>query len=145
VNQLVAALAERDIQVQKFELSTTDIGKLKIALFYAATIEIGTPTVHVGPHPSVFFATHLANALRPKLKYAAMIGSYAWGTKAVEQISGLIPNRKVEVLGAVLCRGLPRAADFSAWTIFPKRSGKGIPRYEEHRTALFSSSIPAPA
>ena len=114
MNQLVAALAERDIQVQKFELSTTDIGKLKIALFYAATIEIGTPTVHVGPHPSVFFATHLANALRPKLKYAAMIGSYGWGTKALEQISGLIPNLKVEVLGAVLCKGLPRAADFSA-------------------------------
>lgn len=114
VNYLVASLAERGIQVQKFELSTTDIGKLAIALVDAATIVIGTPTVHVGPHPSVFSATHLANALRPKLKYAAIIGSYGWGTKAVEQISGLIPNLKVEVLGTVLCKGLPRSADFSA-------------------------------
>ncbi len=114
VNYLTAALAERDIQVQKFELSTTDIGKLAMALVDAATIVIGTPTVHMGPHPSVFSATHLANALRPKLKYAAIIGSYGWGTKAVEQISGLIPNLKVEVLGTVLCKGLPRAADFSA-------------------------------
>jgi hypothetical protein len=32
----------------------------------------------------------------------------------VEQLSELIPNLKVEVLGTVLCRGLPRAADFSA-------------------------------
>jgi flavorubredoxin len=87
VNYLTAALAERDIQVQKFELSTTDIGKLAMALVDAATIVIGTPTVHMGPHPSVFSATHLANALRPKLKYAAIIGSYGWGTKAVEQIS----------------------------------------------------------
>jgi len=114
VNYLVASLAERGIRVQKFELSTTDIGKLAMALVDAATIVIGTPTVHVGPHPSVFSATHLANALRPKLKYAAIIGSYGWGTKAVEQISELIPNLKVEVLGTVLCRGLPRAADFSA-------------------------------
>jgi flavorubredoxin len=114
VNYLVAALAERGIQVQKFELSTTDIGKLAMALVDAATIVIGTPTVHVGPHPSVFSATHLANALRPKLKYAAIIGSYGWGTKAVEQISGLIPNLKVEVLGTVLCKGLPREADFSS-------------------------------
>ncbi len=114
VNYLVAALAERGVTVQKFELSTTDIGKLAMSLVDAATIVIGTPTVHVGPHPSVFSATHLANALRPKLKYAAIIGSYGWGTKAAEQISGLIPNLKVEVLGTVLCKGFPRADAFAA-------------------------------
>lgn len=114
VNYLVSSLAEYGIRVQKFDLSVTDLGKLAIALVDAATIVIGTPTVHVGPHPSVFSATHLANALRPKLRYAAIIGSYGWGTKAVEQISGLIPNLKVEVLGTVLCKGLPRAEDFAA-------------------------------
>jgi flavorubredoxin len=56
----------------------------------------------------------MANALRPKLRHAAIIGSYGWGNKAVEQISGLIPNLKVEVLGTVLCKGLPRTADFAA-------------------------------
>lgn len=114
VNYLVSALAERGVTVQKFELSTTDIGKLAMALVDAATIVIGTPTVHVGPHPSVFSATHLANALRPKLKYAAIIGSYGWGTRAAEQISGLIPNLKVEVLGTVMCKGLPKDETFEA-------------------------------
>ncbi|MFV9690209.1 MAG: FprA family A-type flavoprotein [Desulfobacteria bacterium] len=114
VNYLVSALAERGIKVQAFELSTTDIGKLAMALVDAATVVIGTPTVFAGPHPSVSSATHLANALRPKLKYAAIIGSYAWGTKAVEQIAGLIPNLKVELLGAVLCKGVPRSETFSA-------------------------------
>ncbi|MBN1154598.1 FprA family A-type flavoprotein [candidate division KSB1 bacterium] len=112
VNYLVAALAERGVTVQKFELSTTDIGKLAMALVDAATVIIGTPTVHTGPHPSVFSATHLANALRPKVKYAAIIGSYGWGTKAVEQISGLIPNLKVDVLGTVLCKGHPKEETF---------------------------------
>jgi flavorubredoxin len=114
VNHLVGSLAERGIKVQKFELSVTDLGKLAIALVDAATIVIGTPTVHLGPHPLIFSATHLANALRPKLRHAAIIGSYGWGTKAVEQISGLIPNLKVEVLGTVLCKGLPRAEDLAA-------------------------------
>jgi len=114
VDYLVSALAERGVNVQKFNLAVTDIGKLAMSLVDAVTIVIGTPTVHVGPHPAVFSATHLANALRPKLKYAAIIGSYGWGTKAVEQISGLIPNLKVEVLGTVLCKGLPRAEDFTA-------------------------------
>ncbi|MDD4442513.1 MAG: FprA family A-type flavoprotein [Kiritimatiellae bacterium] len=114
VDYLTAALAERGVVVEKFELSTTDIGKLAMALVDAATIVIGTPTVHVGPHPSVFNATHLANALRPKLKYAGIIGSYGWGTKAVEQLAGLIPNLKVEVLGTVMCKGLPKAGDFAA-------------------------------
>ncbi len=114
VNYLVAALAERGVNVQLFELTTTDIGKLAMALVDAATIVIGTPTVHGGPHPNVFSATHLANALRPKLKYAAIIGSYGWGTKAVEQIAGLIPNLKVEILDTVLCKGLPNAETFAA-------------------------------
>jgi flavorubredoxin len=114
VNYLVSSLAERSIRVQKFELSSTDLGKLAMALVDAATIVIGTPTVHVGPHPIVFSVTHLANALRPKLKYAAIIGSYGWGTKAVEQISGLIPNLKVEVLATVMCKGFPRTEDLTA-------------------------------
>lgn len=114
VDYLVSALAERGVSVQKFNLAVADIGKLAMSLVDAATIVIGTPTVHVGPHPAVFSAVHLANALRPKLKYAAIIGSYGWGTKAVEQITGLIPNLKVQVLGTVLCKGLPRAEDFTA-------------------------------
>jgi len=114
VNRLLDALVERGVKVQKYELTVTDVGKLAIDLVDAATIVIGTPTVHFGPHPAVFSATHLANALRPKVKYAAIIGSYGWGTKAVEQISGLIPNLKVEVLGTVLCKGLPREEDLKA-------------------------------
>lgn len=116
VSYLVDALAEREVKVQKFELTTTDVGKLAMALVDAATLVIGTPTVHVGPHPTVFAAAHLANALRPKLKYAAIIGSYGWGTKAVEQIAALTPNLRVEMLGTLMCKGIPLEADFLALT-----------------------------
>jgi flavorubredoxin len=114
VEYLVSALAERGVTVHQFNLAVTDIGKLAITLVDAATIVIGTPTVHVGPHPNVVYAAYLANALRPKLKFASIIGSYGWNSKAVEQIAGLIPNLKVEVLDPVLCKGFPRTADFKA-------------------------------
>jgi flavorubredoxin len=114
VDYLVGALAERGVAVYQFDMAVTDIGKLAIALVDAATLAIGTPTVHVGPHPLVFYATYLANALRPKLKFASIIGSYGWSTKTVEQITSLIPNLKVEILSPVLCRGVPKQADFEA-------------------------------
>jgi len=114
VDHLVGALAERGVTVYQFDLAVTDIGKLAIALVDAATIVIGTPTLHLGPHPLVFYAAHLANALRPKLKFASIIGSYGWSSKAIEQIAGLIPNLKVEILSPVLCKGLPRESDFAA-------------------------------
>ncbi|MFA5042880.1 MAG: FprA family A-type flavoprotein [Kiritimatiellia bacterium] len=114
VQHLTGALAERGVRVRLFDLTVTDLGKLAIALVDAATIVIGTPTVHVGPHPAVFYAAHLANALRPKLRFASIIGSYGWSSKAIERITELIPNLKVEILAPVLCRGYPRENDFQA-------------------------------
>lgn len=114
VEHLVGALAERGVTVHQFNLVVTDIGKLAIALVDAATIIIGTPTVHVGPHPLAVYAAHLANVLRPKARWASVIGSYGWSTRAVDQIAELIPNLKVELLEPVLCEGFPRDEDFAA-------------------------------
>jgi flavorubredoxin len=114
VERLVAALTERKITVHQFDLSVTDIGKLAIELVDAATIVIGTPTVHVGPHPVVAYAAGLANALRPKARFASIIGSYGWAGKTVEQIASAIPTLKAEVLEPVMCKGYPRAKDFEA-------------------------------
>lgn len=114
VDHLVGALAERDVKVYVFDLTVTDIGKLAMAMVDAATLVVATPTVQIGPHPAVAYAAQLANALRPKFKYAAVIGSYGWATKAVDHIAAAIPNLKVDILGTVMCKGLPRADDFTA-------------------------------
>ena len=114
VDYFVGALIERGITVRQFNLSETDIGKLAMALVDTATIVIGSPTVLVGPHPKVIYAAYLANALRPKLKFASIIGSYGWGGRMVEQLAGMIPNLKVEILDPVVAKGLPKEADFKA-------------------------------
>ena len=114
VDYLVSSLAKRGVKVEQFELSVTDIGKLAISLVDAGTIVIGTPTVLTQPHPIALYATILANALKPKVKFASVIGSYGWGGKTVETITGLIPNLKVEILTPVYIKGQPKDADYQA-------------------------------
>jgi flavorubredoxin len=114
VDHLVKALMERGVTVKQYNLAVTDIGKLAMDLVDAATIVLGVPTVLAGAHPMAAYAAFLANALRPELKYAAIIGSYGWGGKAVEQLSAMIPNLKVEVLGTVMAKGLPGEEDYQA-------------------------------
>ena len=131
VEYLVGALTQRGVTVYQFDLAVTDIGKLAIALVDAATIVIGAPTVHVGAHPLVFYAAYLANALRPKARFASIVGSYGWNSKAVEQIAGLIPNLKVEILDPILCKGYPREGEFQALdklatAIAEKHKGLGL-------------------
>ena len=114
VDHFVNALIEREITVKQFNLSKTEFGKLAMALVDAATIVIGTPTVLVGLHPKVVYAVYLVNALRPKLKFASIIGSYGWGGKMVEQLTEMISNLKVEILEPVVVKGVPKEEDFKA-------------------------------
>ncbi len=114
VEHFVDALIERGITVKQFNLGVTDIGKLAMSLVDAATIVLGSPTVLAGAHPEVAYAAILANALRPKTKFASIIGSYGWGGRMVERITGLISNLKVEILTPVIAKGHPKDEDFVA-------------------------------
>ena len=110
VDYLVDALLARGITVQPFNLSKTDVGELAMALVDPATVVIATSTVLFGPHPQVVYATYLANLLKPKVRFASVIGSYGWGGKAVETIVKMLDHLKVEVLEPVMVRGLPDEA-----------------------------------
>jgi flavorubredoxin len=114
VSYFVEALIEKGIRVKQFELATVDIGKLAMAMVDAATVVLGSPTVLTGPHPCAAYAAFLANALRAKTRFASIIGSYGWAGKTVEQLTGMMPNLKVEILEPVLAKGEPKEADFVA-------------------------------
>jgi flavorubredoxin len=114
VGYFVGALINRGVAVKQFNLAAADIGKLAMELVDAATMVIGTPTVLAGPHPNIAHAAFLANALRPRLQFVSIIGSYGWGGRAVEQLTAMIPNVKVEVLPPVISKGFPTEEDFKA-------------------------------
>ena len=112
VKYLTENLIKRGITVKPFMLTATDIGELAISLVDTATIVLGSPTVLTGPHPAVVYAAYLANLLRPKVKYATVIGSYGWKGTIVDQIVKLIPKLKVELFNPVIIKGKPRDKDF---------------------------------
>ncbi len=108
VQFFIDALIQRDITVHPFNLTKTDIGNLAISLVDAATIVIGTPTVLTGPHPSVIYAAYLTNALRPKTRFASIIGSYGWGGRTKEVLISMLSNLKVELIEPVMIKGYPQ-------------------------------------
>lgn len=114
VDYFVEALIDRGVEVKQFNLVHTDLGKLAIALVDAATVVIGTGTVLTGAHPKAAYACILVNALRPKTRFASVIGSYGWGGKMVEQVQGLLGHLKAEFIEPVIARGLPKDEEFKS-------------------------------
>jgi flavorubredoxin len=125
IHYLVEKMMERGISVKPFNLTRTDIGELAMSLVDAATLIVGTPTVLAGPHPAAVYAATLVNALKPKLKFATVVGSFGWGGQTVEIIKNNMNHLKVEFLPPVLIKGLPgedgfKMLDALTETIFAK-------------------------
>ena len=114
VDRLTAALADRGVTVERFDLTTADLGDIAMSLVDAATIVVGTPAVLTGPHPRTIEIAYLAGALRPKARFVSIVGSFGWGQRIVEVLGGLIAPLKAELLTPVLAKGDPRAADMQA-------------------------------
>jgi flavorubredoxin len=93
--------------VKIFNLAVSDIGAIAMAMVDAATLVIGTPTMLFGPHPLAVNAAYFINLLRPKVKYAAVIGSYGWGGNTVETLKGMLNRLSVEMFDPVYVKGVP--------------------------------------
>ena len=111
VERLTDALAAVGVRVERFDLSSVDLGRLAAALVDAATLVVATPTVLTNPHPAMVSALHLIGALRPKVRYQALLASYGWGTNVVEVVTSLTGALKAETIGTFLVKGAPRAED----------------------------------
>ena len=116
VDHLIDALTERNIIVKPFDLTVSDLGELAISLVDAATIIIGSPTVLNGAHPEVLYGAALINALRPKTKFAGILGSFGWGGLMEKQLGSLLGKLKVEYFPTLLIKGKPKQKDFDAIT-----------------------------
>jgi len=114
VDYLVDVLSDKKIDVRARNLITTDLGEIAMDLVDAASIIIATPTVLAGPHPAALATAYLANALRPKARFAAIIGSYGWGGRTVDILKATMGNLKIELLEPLLIKGLPEGEDYKA-------------------------------
>jgi flavorubredoxin len=114
VDYLVDRLMENDLSVQPFNVIDLDSGRFASALAEASTLVFASPTVLNGPHPAMAYVAYLVNALKAKAKYAAIIGSYGWGTEMPASLVGLLPDLKVTWFDPVNTGGTPKPEDFTA-------------------------------
>lgn len=114
VAYLVDRLMEKGLRVQPYNVVDLDSGRFASSLVEASTIVFASPTVLDGPHPAMAYAAYLTNALRPKTRFAAIIGSYGWGPTMPESLTALLPMLKVDWLAPVNIGGTPKAEDFLA-------------------------------
>jgi len=113
VNYFVDRLIKNNIKVKPFNLREVELGQLAMALVDAAVVVIGSPTVLTGPHPLVSYVVTLANALRPKTKFASIIGSCGWGGNLVDDILDSLDKLEVEVFEPVLSKGRGDESNFA--------------------------------
>jgi flavorubredoxin len=114
VERLTDRLMEKGLPVRVINAVGLDSGVLSMALVDASTVVFASPTVLAGPHPSVAYAAILANALAPKTRFAAMIGSYGWGTTMTDLLAEMLREFKAEFFAPVLTKGAPNAETFAA-------------------------------
>ncbi|MFH0967605.1 MAG: FprA family A-type flavoprotein [Methanobacteriota archaeon] len=107
VRYLTDLLIERGVGVRPFNVSQPDTGALAMELVDVATVIFATPTVLFGPHPDMVSIAYLANLIKPKTRYASIIGSYGWGGKTIDIITSMIPHIKAELLEPVYIQGAP--------------------------------------
>ncbi len=131
VEHLADALVRQGVGVVPCNLITADVGELAKELIDASTLVLATPTVLGGAHPAAATAAFLVNALRPKTKFASIIGSYGWGGRTEESLMASLGNLKAEFLPTVLAKGYPlekdyRALDGLAAAIADRHRGIGV-------------------
>jgi len=112
IKYFISRLIDEGIKVKPFNLADVDLGDLAISLVDASTVIFGSPTVLTGPHPSAVYAAYLANVLKPKTRYASIIGSYGWAGRMTDKLLELMPNLKVELYDPVVAKGHGAEEDY---------------------------------
>ena len=120
VDALADYLGEEGVEVKVRDLISADLGEIAIDMVDVTTIILATPTMLAGPHPYAVYAAYLANALKPKVKFIGIMGSYGWGGRTVDILKENLGALKVELLDPLLIKGSPRKEDYENIKDFAK-------------------------
>ena len=128
IDYLAEKLEAKGVKTFKFDIVDDDLGDLAMELVDAATIAMGTSMVLAGPHPMAVNVAYLAAVLRPKAKFATLLGSYGWGGKLFDVIADLLAPLKLDLIEPLQVKGKPTEEDFKKLDIMAESI------YEKHKS-----------
>jgi flavorubredoxin len=108
VEHLMAALGDRGVAVQPYNLEVADVGEIAKSLVDASTIILASPTLLGNPHPLLANAVAVVELLKPKTPFIGYIGSYGWGDTVTKKIEAMASPLRKEILPFVNIKGHPR-------------------------------------
>ena len=125
------ALEKRGVKVEMKDLIGLPLNELAGVLTDAATIVLGSPVIMAALHPLAVYAAFLLDRLKPKARFAAVIGSYGWSPNPLKNAGKLLSSWKPELVGSVIAKGHPDAGalaglDTLADTIAEKHREAGL-------------------
>ena len=131
VDYLSEKLEAKGIKTFKFDMVEDDLGDLAMTLVDCATIVMGTSMVLAGPHPVSVNVAYIASVLRPKAKFASLVGSYGWGGKLFDLIAQILAPLKLDLIEPLQVKGKPKEDDYKkldemAESIFEKHKSIGL-------------------
>ena len=110
---LCKKLQDNGVSVVLADIMESDEGCIAEELIDAAGLVFGTSMVLSGPHPKTPYVATLANMLRAKIKFYAVIGSFGWGGNLSGSIDAAFNVIKPKKLPDVIVKGRPREEDFA--------------------------------
>jgi flavorubredoxin len=113
IRPVVETLASEDVEIEVYNLVSSDVGDIAKDLVDSKAIVLGTPTVLGGAHPLAVYAAYLVKALKPPLKFGVILSSYGWGGGAVKQIRETLEGMRIEVVEALEVNGPPSDNDIT--------------------------------
>lgn len=111
IKTIAETLLSAGVEVNLYNLSYADIGEIAKDLVDSRALVLGTPAVLGGMHPLAIYATYLVKALRPPLRYGAVLSSYGWGAGAVKQALEILKQTNIEMVETLEINGPPSAED----------------------------------
>jgi flavorubredoxin len=109
VQGLAERLAARGVPHVAVDLGGFQMGRLAIELLDSSMLVLGASNVLNAPHPAALLALALLEGLKPPATLAAVLGSYGWNGKPLDDLAQRLAAAKLELLPSVLTKGLPKA------------------------------------
>lgn len=120
-------LEARGIEVNEFALSAMRDDDYRNALEEADVLVIGTPTIQRDAPPQVWHALTLISSVNPKVKRAAVFGSYGWSGEATKMIEERLRGLKYTLATDGLSfRFTPTAANLEECRQFASRIAAAV-------------------
>jgi flavorubredoxin len=98
VNILVDRIADSGIEIKPLKLRENHRSDIMAELLDARGILIGSPTLHRNLFPTIADFLCYLKGLKPQKKVAGAFGSYGWSGEAVQQITDILNEIKLDVI-----------------------------------------------